>query len=287
MPQDLRTIRRKLKTVRNIWQITRAMKMVAAARLRRLQAKVAESRTYWDGLWGLAERLVKSGAASGHPFVSAEQPQRPLLVIVAGDRGLCGSYNSLVFRRAEAAMNDAEYAGVIAVGAKTKRWADREGIELAADFPAFAEKPPEAAEVHLRVADFVAQRLTAGEYDGLEVVYTPYVSTLHNIPRLVSVLPLRPPEQASERVDYIFEPSERDVVDALLPRAVQARIAQIVIEAATAEQAARMTAMSAASDNAEELEKELQRLHNRLRQQEITTEILEVVAGAEALTQEQ
>ncbi|MBC7287271.1 MAG: ATP synthase F1 subunit gamma [Armatimonadetes bacterium] len=287
MPQDLRTIRRKIRTVRNIWQITRAMKMVAAARLRRLQAKVAESRGYWEGLWQLAERLVDSGAAAEHPFVSAAEPRRPLLVVVAGDRGLCGSYNYLVFRRAERALEETHYAGVVAVGWKTTRWAERAGIELAAKFPAYAERPQDAAIVHLTVADYVARALTVGEYDGVDVVSTPFVSTLHNVPRLVCLLPFRPPERHRWGLDYIFEPSARAVVDAVLPRAIQARTAQIVIEAAAAEQAARMTAMSAASDNAEELSQELQRLHNRLRQQEITTEILEVVAGAEALTQEE
>lgn len=293
MPQDLRTIRRKIRTVTNVAQITRAMKMVAAARLRRCQQVVERCRPYGESISRVVHRVVADRGPLAHPYLREGESERPLLLVVAGDRGLCGSYNSLLFRRADQELEQLKPAVVVGVGDKVRPWAEMRGIELARVFPGFGGRA--VGDVHLEVARTVREMFDAGECDGVWAVHTPYVSALYNIPTRTQVLPLtgeeerwrsQPGGEVELRAGYIFEPSEAEVVEALLPRAVESQIALIVLEAAAAEQAARMTAMTAATDNAEELLAELTRLRNRVRQQEITTEILEVVAGADAITAE-
>ncbi len=283
MPEDLRTIRRKIRTVTSVAQITRAMKMVAAARLRRSQQVVANSRPYWEGIRELARHLVGSLEEASHPFLSQEEPQRVALVVVAGDRGLCGSYNSLVFRRADQALRELPVALIIGVGEKVASWAAAKGKPLHTLLPGYGGKS--VGQVHLRVANLLRACLDEGLCDGAYAVHTPFRSSLQNIADVVRLLPMEREElRAGERVPYLFEPRAAEVLDALLPRALEAHVAQLVIEGAAAEQAARVAAMTAASDNAEELMDELTRLRNRIRQQEITTEIMEVIGGAEAIS---
>lgn len=280
MPQDLRTIRRKIRTVHNIWQITRAMKMVAAARVRRLQRQVQESRLYWDGLWDMAQELGAQVRDVRHPFISDHTPERPLLAVVAGDKGLCGSYNSMVFRRAEVVLHEHEIAGIVTVGDRSRRWAEKLDLHAVANFSAYGAK--HAAGVEAQAARALRQAYEKGEYDGVLIVSTPFASMLYNLPAVTQILPLKRPEIAEKPVNYIFEPQGPELLKALLPRAVDARIMQAIVEAAGAEQAARMAAMTTASDNAEDLKTDLTRTRNRMRQAEITTGLLEVVSGAEA-----
>jgi F-type H+-transporting ATPase subunit gamma len=280
MPQDLRSIRRKIRTVRNIWQITRAMKMVAAARVRRLQRQVQMSRLYWHGLWDMAEKLAAQLQDLEHPYLSDHEPQRVLLAVVSGDKGLCGSYNSMVFRRAEVVLKEHPIAAVVTVGDRARRWAEKMDLQPVASFGAFGGK--QSGNVEADVARALRQAYEKGDYDGVRIVATPFVSMLYNLPREMEILPLRRAEVKAAPVNYIFEPEGPALLKALLPRAIEARIAQAVIEAAAAEQAARMAAMTTASDNAEQLGSDLTRMRNRMRQAEITTGILEVVSGANA-----
>ncbi len=283
MPQDLRTIRRKIRTVTNIWQITRAMRMVAAARVRRLEQVVRDSRLYRDSLLDLAQRLAASVPDLQHPYISEAEPQRPALVVVAGDKGLCGSYNSLVFRRAEAALEDLAPAFVITVGERAAVWASRRGLEPSRTFVGYGAR--QAGNVPTALAHALASGFDHGDFDGVFVVHTPLKSLLYNLPVLTQLLPMGLPRQrAKVGEQYIFEPDAEGLMRTLLPKALEARIAQAVIEAAASEQAARMAAMTAATDNAEELRGSLTRLRNRLRQQDITTEMLEIVGGANALS---
>lgn len=259
------------------------MKMVAAARLRRFQQALAAGRPYWDALLDLTQRLVQALPAAEHPYLSTVPPEHPALLVVAGDKGLCGSYNSLVFRRAEAALEETKASTVITVGERTRRWAQRSQVDLYAAFPALGGR--HAGRAYLEVIHTILTGLDKGAFDGLYVVYTPFRSMLYNVPRLAQVVPMGRPQGPQPPGNPIFEPSAQRLVSLLLPMAVRARVTGMVVEAAAAEQAARMTAMGAAADNAQELAEFLTRLQNRLRQQEITTEILEVVAGAEALRQ--
>lgn len=285
MPEDLRTIRRKIRTVTSVAQITRAMKMVAAARLRRCQQVVTNSQPYWEGIRWLARYVVEAVDEASHPFLSEEEPQRVALLVVAGDRGLCGSYNSLVFRRAEQALRELPVALVIGVGEKVRSWAAGNGTTLHAVMPGYGGRS--AARVHLRVTEMLEACLAEGLCDGAYAVHTPFRSSLQNIADVVRVLPIeREQLRAREQVPYLFEPRETEVLETLLPRALGAHVAQLVIEGAAAEQAARVAAMTAASDNAEELMDELTRMRNRIRQQEITMEILEVIGGADAISAE-
>jgi len=259
------------------------MKMVAAARLRRFQQALAAGRSYWEALLDLAQRLVQALPDVNHPYLSSASPERPALLVVAGDKGLCASYNSLVFRRAEAALEETKAPVLFVVGERARRWAQRRQLTPDMAFAAFGGR--QAQQVHIDVAQAVLQGFDRGDFDGLYVVHTPFRSMLYNVPRLTQVLPMGRPQGPPAPGKPIFLPSPERLVSLLLPMAVRARLAGMIVEAAAAEQAARMTAMSAAADNAEDLAEYLTRLRNRLRQQEITTEILEVVSGAEALRQ--
>jgi F-type H+-transporting ATPase subunit gamma len=287
MPEDLRAIRRKIRTVGNICQITRAMKMVAAARLRRLQQRVVASRRYWLGVRALAGRVISELPGLDHPYLPRGQLQRAGLVVVGGDRGLCGNYHALLFRLAEQAYQELPVDELIVIGAKARRWAELRQLKPAACLPALGGRGAE--KLDREVTQWLLARFAERSWDSLYAVHTPFASPLHNVPRVTRILPLEAPAapaQRAELANYLFEPSLGEVVGELLPRAAAAHLCQIMVEAATAEQAARMTAMSTATENAEKLAADLQRLHNRLRQQEITMEMLDVVGGAEALARE-
>jgi F-type H+-transporting ATPase subunit gamma len=285
MPEDLRAIRRKIRTVSNVAQITRAMKMVAAARLRRLQTTLSVARPYWEGVRKLAAYMAGSLKGFNHTFLSPEEPQRVALLVVAGDRGLCGSYNSLVFRRANQALEELPVVAIIGVGERVQAWARAYRRDLEMVFPGYGGRS--ADQVHLQVAKELRSRLEAKLWDGLYAVHTPFRSSLQNIPDVSRLVPIgREEVPARESRLYLFEPDLQTVMEDLLPRALQAHVCQVIVESAAAEQAARVTAMTAASDNAEELMEELVRLRNRVRQQEITMEMLEVVGGADAIAAE-
>ncbi len=287
MPEDLRTIRRKIRTTTSVSQITRAMKMVSAARLRRTQQLVEKSRPYWEGIRRLVRYVAGSSDGLKHPLLSAEEPTNAALILVAGDRGLCGSYNSLVFRRALQALHElpVKVNMLVGVGQRVAAWAKTVGLPLYDLFPAYGGQASD--QTYLTVARAVRSYLSQGLCDGVYAVYAPYVSSLQNIPDCRRLVPMECDEiPGREQVQYLFEPDPAELLDALLVRAVEVEVSQVVIEGAASEQAARVAAMTAASDNADEMMEELVRLRNRIRQQQITTEILEIVSGADAITAE-
>ncbi len=289
MARQLRAIKRKIRTVTNIYQIARAMKMVAAARMQRLRSRAERSKAYTEQLWELARRVAAAAPEFRHPYVldpEAGPPQRPLAVVVAGDKGLCGSYNSLVFHLAEQVIQRRGIKLLLTVGDRCRAWVARRGLEPLRHYELYPGR--DQPDLHTRIARQVRSLYDTGVCDAVVVVHTPFASTLHNMPQVTDVLPLRALEGPVKgpRADYIFEPAPQVLLGSLLPRVVEGRLVQILIEAATAEQAARMTAMTAATDNAEELIQHLIRQRNRMRQQAITTEILEIVAAAEALQEQ-
>jgi F-type H+-transporting ATPase subunit gamma len=282
--QNLRAYRRKIKATRNIRQITRAMKMVAAAKLKRVEAQVAAGRLYYEQLQALLARVAGASGEVEHPLLAEREVRRAALVVVAGEKGLCGGYNSSILRLARnyAAENPGVEVQYIPVGAKAAAFIRRAGLPVLETFPAITDegRKEEAA----LLARYIRDIYTSGAVDRVDVAYAEFVSAIHNTPQTVTLLPLSGHDtHAQTGGQYIFEPEPELVLAALLPRAVDAEIYQILLDAAASEQGSRMTAMTSATDNADEIIVNLTRDLNRARQAQITSEILEVVSGADAL----
>ena len=284
MGANLRVIRRKIKTVGNIWQITRAMQMVAASRLKRVQPRVESSREYLRRLSEITADVAAHVSADLHPYLQERTVENVGLIIVAGDKGLAGSHNANIFRLTEQYMADQDVpVTVLTVGARATEFARRRGwndvFSMAAPGTGDSREAVQGARTARGLFD-------TGRIDRLDMIYTEFISPLRRPARLQQLLPIVGSEGAEASTsEYIFEPPAEQLLAGLLPRTVEAQIVNMMLQAAAAEQAARMTAMSAATENAAELRQNLVRDLNRARQAGITTELLEVVSGADALSQ--
>lgn len=283
-----KAIRRKIRTVKNIQKITDAMRMVAAAKLQRVQAKVAAGRPYADKMSELLHRVAPHAANVEHPLLEVRDPVEHIAVIVmAGNRGLCGSFNSNVLRRAERHLETLEAPSqVISVGRKAGDFMVRRGHEVLRRFDGLSAESP-LSDVQ-ELAWMVRDAYESGQVDRVDIIYTEFVSAVEQRPKTLQFLPFQ--TSSSENVhaadvEYIFEPDAGALMMALLPRYVDTLIYHLVLESTASEHGARMMAMTNASDNASEVMDNLTLRYNRARQQSITTELLEVVGGANALEQ--
>jgi F-type H+-transporting ATPase subunit gamma len=282
---NLRDIKRRIRSVQSTQQITRAMKMVATAKLRKAQAQVIAARPYSDKLREVLTHLA--GSESSHPLLQVPESKTVGLVVFTADRGLCGGYNANLIRLAEqtkAGFRDQEVA-LITVGRKARDYFRRRGVKVIGEYVDLGTD-----------ADFIQARELAREfirmyyekqYGELYLVYARFVSPVQQIPQVVKLLPIsaveKDGEEKPERADYLYEPSAAGVLDTLLPRYVETEVYRMMLESIASEQGARMTAMSAATDNASEIIDTLTLTYNKASQSAITTELLEIVSGAEAL----
>jgi len=291
MGQNLRDIRRRIRGVRNIQQVTRAMDMVASARLRRAQARVEAARPYSERMQEILRDLQAIVASLDHPLLRARPVARAGIVVLTSDRGLCGAYNSNVLREAELlieSLGQTPY-GVIAIGRKGIGYYRRHAAPLDTAFPSPGTRP--TLEEIRAIAQHLIGAYLAGQYDRIDLVFTRFVSTMRGEPVSVPLLPLARPGAGREAApgplgpvpDYLFEPSAAEVLGQLLPQYVEVLVQRALLDAVASEQAARMVAMRNATDNANDLILELTKTYNRVRQTSITTQILEVVSGANAL----
>ena len=286
-----RQIRGRIRVAKNIQQITKAMKMVAAARLRRAQEAVGAARPYAEKMRDVMQSL---GAGGGdglqHPLLRRAdgEPQTIGIVLVTGDRGLCGAYNSSVIRRANelARPFGPSRAKFICVGKKGATFFRRRGFEVVAETPAPATgiSFADAQTISRTGRDLFA----SGQIDALYLVYTQFFSAMSQRPQTITILPIQPPAtedgaSAGPTADYIFEPDPEQILGSLLPRYVDTQVYQGVVESIASEHGARMTSMSSATDNAGKMISSLTLSLNRARQATITKEIAEIVGGAEAL----
>src|SRR6266567_4397957 len=280
-----REIRRRIKSVKNIAQITKAMQMVASSRMRRAQERVQQSRPYAEQLRALVSRLANSADVD----IGAEAAllkQRPVhnigMVLITPDRGLCGALPSNINRKAAAtavelqrkSIEQGERAGIeyIAVGRKGRDFITRNRLLLVAEFTNYGDRP--SLNDAAAIAQVATEAFLKGEVDVVYLIYARFINTVTQQP---------PEEQSSERIDYIYEPDARSIFEALLPRYVDVLVYQAMLEAVASEQSAKYVAMKNATDNANDLIHDLDLTYNKARQSSITNEILEVVSGANAL----
>lgn len=288
MPQNLRAIRRKIKTVQGIAKITRTMKMVAAAKLRRVQGMVENGRAYWDALEAIVGRVAAQTEDFQHPLLETRKVERVGLLVIGGSRGLCGSYNVSLHREVADHLRTLTSPVVtMSVGPKAASFlssnacAPRNAFDCTSDEMRF--------EFARSLARMLQEQFLSGALDEVQVAYTQFRSAISHVPTVKTILPIEPPAVADDSLEashYIFEPPAEELLATLLPRSLEANLYRMLLESAASEEASRMTAMAAATDNAQDLIVDLQRDLNRARQTQITTEILEVISGAEALTQE-
>jgi F-type H+-transporting ATPase subunit gamma len=288
----LREVRRRIKSVKSTQKITRAMELVAASRVVRAQGRSEAARPYAEEISRIVSDLMAAGGGGAELLVARETVANVGVLAITADRGLAGAYNSNVLKLVEAERRAATAGGqqstVYAFGRKAVSYFRYRDVPLADEWIGFSDTPP------YTVAKEIGQRLTAdylaGTVDRVVIAFTEFVNFGVQRAQVVQLLPVVAPERAVAEgtlsADVEFEPSPEAILDSLLPRYVESRVFACLLDAAASEHAARRRAMKAATDNADELIKVLTRDANRARQAEITTEISEIVGGAEALAAE-
>ncbi|HOQ08576.1 MAG TPA: ATP synthase F1 subunit gamma [Syntrophomonadaceae bacterium] len=283
----VREYKRRIRSVKNMQQITKAMKMVAAAKLRRAQERAEASRPYTDTLQGTLARLAAVAYDVRHPLLESREEIRKVgYIVITGDRGLCGAFNTNVIRAAIAAMDKDErnvQNGVIAVGRKARDFFKKRG-GVDAEFVNLGDNPSYADA--REIGRYIMNAYENEELDEVYLVYGRFINVLRQVPTIDKILPIEPPpqEETEEKyVDYIYEPSAEDILLTLLPRYIGSQIYHALLESKASELGARMTAMNNATENAGEIIDTLTLEMNKVRQASITDEILDIVGGAEAL----
>ena len=276
--------RRRIRSVKNTQQITRAMKMIAAARLRRAQDRVVNARPYANQMRALLASVAARTQQRAHPLLSERPPRRILLVVVTADRGLCGAFNANLIRAAHAYLAERRdlQVSLITVGKKGRDFFRRQPFKILAEHVNFFSRLEfsHARGIAREVIDLYVQE----SVDAVDFLYNEFKSVLTQrviIERYLPVRPMTPPE-GEALIDYIYEQPAADIFNSLLPRYVEVEVYRALLESAAAEFAARMTAMDAATSNAAEMIDSLTLHMNRVRQAAITREIIEVVSGAGA-----
>jgi len=293
---SVQDLKRRVRSIQNTRKLTRAMELVASARLRRSQQRIEAMRPYADRMLELMAGTAKAAGATTLPLLQAREDVRTVgIVPVAGDRGLAGAFNAQVLRRSFAVMREAQAAGqevrFFTVGRRAQSTVRFRRFPLAQAWLGFSDKPAYADAQ--AVAHAVAEAYVGEEVDRVVLVYNAFVSPLVQRVTTSEVLPIAPErleradadDERSHPVDFFFEPEPRQILERLLPVYVETEIYRALLESAASFFGAQMTAMRNASKAAGELIDSLTLAMNRARQAEITQEILEVVAGADALTQ--
>jgi len=285
-----REIRRRIRSVKNMTQITRAMEMVSASKMRRAQRNVLATRPYADRLLDVMGELTARavGARSGTLLEVRPNVTKIGLIVVTPDKGLTGAMITNVVRRAGRFLLDESGRGrqaeVLAVGKKGRDFLVRTGQNLVAEVTKLGDYPKLVDT--LGIATSVISGFRAGRYDEVYVIYSEFVNTLVQRPAVKRLLPVEPPNEAVEKqVDYTYEPSQEEVLQDLLPRFVEVQLYQAILESIASEHSARMVAMRNATDNAKDLTRDLTLSYNKTRQANITKEVSEIASGAAALAE--
>ncbi len=278
---NVQDIRRRIKSVKSIEQITKAMKMVAAARLRRAQEKAVASLPYTEKVRAVLASVTSHASDLSHPLLEVREVKRIGYLVLSADKGLAGAYSSNVIKEVLPQIKDKNNSSVIAVGRKARDYFKRQGYPMDEEFTGFSEKP--TIEHAIAIARSVAEGFKSGKYDEVHLVYTLFHSAITQKATSIKLLPIEDMPNSTNIQDYIFEPSAEEVLSHLVPQYLQTTIYGALLQAAASELGARMTAMGSATDNAEELIEKLTLSYNKIRQATITREITEIVGGAEAL----
>ena len=291
MAQQLRSLKRRIDSVKSTQKITSAMELIASSRFIKAQQRVQAARPYAETIRRLTASVARTATSLDHPLLKDRgDVARVGTIVISSDRGLAGAYNSNLIRTAERDMREhGKDTQLFPVGRKAVSYFRFRGYEFEHSWTGFSEQP--GIDDARAVANVATQAYSEEEVDQVRLAYTRFQSALVQRPTIVQLLPLPREEiegtdeerSREDRASYEFEPGPEEILDYLVPRYIEGLIYQGLLEAAASEQAARRRAMKAATDNADELIESLTRTYNQARQAEITTEIMEVVGGAEAL----
>ena len=297
----IREIKRRIRSVKNIAQVTRALEAVSASKVRKAQAQVLATRPYAQQAWEVLTSLAQQAGAgeSIHPLLADRPVKNIAIIVVSGDRGLCGAYNVNIIRRVLEFVRDQRApVQMITVGKKGRELLMRAGRKIVAEFSNLPAAPTslEIAPIsRIAVDDFLA-----GKVDEVYVAHTDFINTIQQRPSIRRVLPLKVEEREQQvvseltagaqagrlaRREYLYEPSRLALLDSVIPRFIEMQVYQAVLESLASEHSARMVAMRNATDSAKTLVGDLTLTYNKARQQSITGELLDIAGGAEALKQ--
>jgi F-type H+-transporting ATPase subunit gamma len=290
---NLKDIRRRIRSVKNMQQITKAMKMVSAARLRRAQERVVAARPYATTMTHVLENLASRAEGYNHPLLDPRGDENVLLVIVTADKGLCGAFNTNLIKAGQSFLRDnaAKNVRMVPIGRRGRDFFRRRSVELPAEYVGVTSRKftyEDAAEIGQKVIDLYTDEALA--LDKVFLVYNEFRSVISQVVRVKQLLPIgdfdaegEKPADDDTALDYIYEQSPDEIFSRLLPKYIETQIFYAMLESVASEHGARMTAMDAASKNASELIERLTLYANRVRQAAITNEIIEVVSGSKAL----
>ena len=295
---NLRDIRRRIKSVKNTAQITKAMQLVAASKMKKAQDQATSGRSYADLLNKVINHLKEQTTAEDHPLLREEEAEggNELVILVTSDKGLCGPLNTNLLRLVTERV--AEGASFITIGSKGRQAMARLKRNIVADFTV---KDPVSFVETKPVSDFVMELFLSGDYSRIRVAFSNFINTIRQEPHIETLLPISPIELGAKKafenlgVDapsapsgpdysgYLFEPSTRSVLDTVVPQYVGYQLYQMILESRASEHSARMVAMKAATDNAKQMIKDLTLEYNKQRQASITAELLEITTAMRAL----
>jgi len=287
---SLKEVKSRISSVMSTQQITKAMKMVAAAKLRKSQESIIQMRPFAKKMNGLLQNL-SADQSNGQGWYSVVREEKKVLIVaISSDRGLCGSFNSSVFKATiklieekYSKQNQQKNVTILPIGKKSAEFFTKRNFPVINTYSTIFqdlsfEKVSEAGQ-------FLMDQFRKGEFDKMEIVFNEFKNVATQILRIEQLLPVLPlkVDKKAEAVDYIFQPNQEEIITGMIPKSLKVQLFKAVLESNASENGARMTAMDKATENAGELLKDLRLTYNRTRQAAITKEILEIVAGAEAL----
>ncbi len=295
---NLRDIRNRISSVNNTQQITKAMKMVAAAKLRKAQDRMIETRPYANKIEEVAGRLVENSSASNPVIRKPEEVSNILFIIVGSDRGLCGGFNNNLFKEVEHRFSsdfqsyvDNKTLSLITIGKKATSHYTKRKYNVIESYPGFFDDI--RYDATSAIMELATEQFVKGTFDEVHIAYNEFKSVIAQNRKVQKVLPidtekianLESEDASQQAIDYLYEPNSQAILDRLLPLHLNMQLWRAVLESNASEQGARMTAMDSATENAKDLERELKLKYNQARQSAITTEISEIVSGAQALSE--
>jgi F-type H+-transporting ATPase subunit gamma len=288
--QNLRLIKNRIKSAKNIAQITKAMELVAASKMKKAQAAADAGKLYAEMIREMVMKLGSKVDVSTHPLLlkPKQETGKRLIVLISTNKGLNGSLNSNLFRRLIQQYGDIKHHEIVTLGVKGAAFVSPLGGNIVADF----SQSGRFTAIVEPVTEFVKEKFIAGEIDGVDIVYNQFVSVLKQEPRVKTILPLSvenigvTEEEQKKELPFLVEPSPEEVFDRLLPEYVENQMRDAVLQAEASEYAAQMVAMRNATDNAHTFIEELTLVYNKVRQEKITNEIADLVTARAAIVSE-
>jgi F-type H+-transporting ATPase subunit gamma len=284
---SMRDIKRRIKSVNSTRQITKAMNLVASSKLSRAKGRFISTQPFFRQTRKAIAQIVTGSSGISHPYLKEREVKNTCVMVITGDRGLCGGYNTNVCKTAISVADERENITFVTIGNKGREYLKHRHKDISASYRGISEKP-QYCDARI-IGEEVLKKYDAGEIDEVYLAYTEFISTISNEPKLIKLLPMDASEFSDEHLEKsstltIYEPSEEEVLDYIVPKYVNTILYGAMVESAACELSSRMTAMDSATENASEMIDDLNLLYNRVRQGAITQEITEIVGGSNALS---